>query len=454
MKTAVLLGAGASRDAGVPLTTHMTEEIYNLTSPERLMHPDGDRLKRALGTVIGGLTYQKGIRAENPYQGLNVEEVFASVQMLANRNNIEAAPFIGSWHSAIEELDEEPVAASQYDELYRAIRNSLAEDLRKAVKGIASPLGGRLIQRQYERQSESKNPKYEWDRWIGDVLGDAFRKLENTRPSYRSKRNVRRGLGGVVRGNPNSGRGRVFRLLSDHMILSLRSLTWLDEGRDVSYLKPLLEIGTRPLSIYSLNYDNAIERLCQQNGVSYDIGVTQSGAVSFDSTSEVRLMKLHGSIDWIEQELVTSPDTSIAEPMSLMGVALATSEQMRDEDELFRPAIIFGQGNKLTAEGPYLELLGLFRNDLEQHDHLLVIGYSFRDDHINHYIARWFLRRPERCVTILNGKEFPQEAEGTPFTRDLLLSSGNRVTILPEYATDGLPAAVASSNGEGGRGNP
>ncbi len=32
MRTAVLLGAGASRDAGIPVTAEMTKDIYDRTS--------------------------------------------------------------------------------------------------------------------------------------------------------------------------------------------------------------------------------------------------------------------------------------------------------------------------------------------------------------------------------------------------------------------------------------
>lgn len=62
MRAAVLLGAGASRDAGIPVTAEMTRKIYDLTSKGSPTDRESSRLGRALGTVIGGLTYQKGIR--------------------------------------------------------------------------------------------------------------------------------------------------------------------------------------------------------------------------------------------------------------------------------------------------------------------------------------------------------------------------------------------------------
>jgi hypothetical protein len=53
------------------------------------------------------------------------------------------------------------------------------------------------------------------------------------------------------------------------------------------------------------------------------------------------------------------------------------------------PGLIFGQRNKLTADGPYLDLLRQFQYQLSQSKSLIVVGYSFRDEHINTYISQW-----------------------------------------------------------------
>lgn len=447
LKTAVLLGAGASKDAGIPITTEMTEKIYAVISSERFSDPDV-RLKRAIGLVIGGLIFQKGIRSENPYEKLNVEEVFASVRMLANRNEIEAAPFIGSWHSAVEELDIEPLSRYQYDEFYRTIRNSIADELAKAVKNLGSYHGSKRIQNEYQKQSTSSRPKYEWDKWIGNFLGEAFKKIEKTRPTHQSALRIRRQVGGLIEGNSASGSGRVFRRLSDLMILSLKDMVWLPDTHNVSYLEPLLHIQSRPLSIYSLNYDNAVERLCQQHHVSYSVGITESGPVKFDPQARVHLMKLHGSIDWVASDPENDQGADFAEPSSRTDVRVATSEEMAGENSL-QPAIIFGQGNKLTTDGPYLDLLSLFRNDLEKHDRLLVVGYSFRDTHVNHYIAQWFKGSPERHITVLSGENFLRDAEGIPFADNLIRQGGARIKVLEKYAAEGLPSAVLDKQQEG-----
>jgi hypothetical protein len=423
----------------------MTERIYQLTANEPLSDLEANRLARALGTVIGGLTYQKGIRGENPYWGLNVEEVFASVQMLANRSDIEAAPFIGSWHSIIEELEEEPATDYEFDRLYRATRDGIAEELRRIVGKSSSPL--RQIQREYERQIGKRNPKFEWGKWISNALDGVFKELGKSTPPLRSKRDFRKGMGGIISRDPNSRRGNVFERLSEHMILSLRDLVWLREGHDVSYLKPLLELDAGRLSIYSLNYDNAVERLCQQNGISYTVGINQSGTVEFDSQAVVSLVKLHGSIDWVELDTQDRMEIVTQGLLPLKRFRLASANEMDERNQMLRPAIIFGQGNKLTAEGPYLELLRLFGTGLEEHDALLVVGYSFRDAHVNQYIAQWFNNNPNRQVVILSGTRFQDEADKIPFARDLLYFGQSRVRVIPETTARGLTKAMSEVQG-------
>jgi hypothetical protein len=53
------------------------------------------------------------------------------------------------------------------------------------------------------------------------------------------------------------------------------------------------------------------------------------------------------------------------------------------------PALIYGQRDKLRADGPFLQLLDEFRTTLWGAGRLLVVGYGFRDPHINILLERW-----------------------------------------------------------------
>ena len=73
----------------------------------------------------------------------------------------------------------------------------------------------------------------------------------------------------------------------------------------------------------------------------------------------LHLLKLHGSIDW----------RRVGEQTSATQMPTVKIHQLEPEDvkrpEL-RPAVIFGNRNKLTAEGPFLDLLRAFQDELAE----------------------------------------------------------------------------------------
>jgi hypothetical protein len=70
--------------------------------------------------------------------------------------------------------------------------------------------------------------------------------------------------------------------------------------------------------------------------------------------------------------------------------ALDPAEKQRYD----QPAVVFGEAGKLRSEGPFLELLLAWAAALKRAANLLVVGYSFRDQHVNELIARWFNGTP------------------------------------------------------------
>src|SRR5690606_18086841 len=93
----------------------------------------------------------------------------------------------------------------------------------------------------------------------------------------------------------------------------------------------------------------------------------------------IRLAKLHGSVDWSYDE------DYVLEEL---------------DGPTTRPAIIFGAGNKLQSFGPYLDLLLAFRDRLRVTSHLVVSGYTLRDDHLNQLILDWLEPGAARRVTV------------------------------------------------------
>jgi hypothetical protein len=110
MSEMILLGAGASVDAGIPDAYQMTSDIANLANAQaESVEYDAVRTdaRRVINFVLGGLLFDLAQANQNPIgSGVNVEDLFATVQLLANRNSLEVAPFVGAWHSMIEALDQ------------------------------------------------------------------------------------------------------------------------------------------------------------------------------------------------------------------------------------------------------------------------------------------------------------------------------------------------------------
>jgi len=126
--------------------------------------------------------------------------------------------------------------------------------------------------------------------------------------------------------------------------------------------------------------------------------------------SGVRLVKLHGSIDWWW--------VRYRRAFGLPQVRRLADGTLSDKWRMTKlnPALIFGQGNKLTVEGPFLELLNFFHRDLEKHDQLIIVGYSFRDPHINHYLFPWFASGDNR-ILVVGGSSFATST--LPFVTEL-----------------------------------
>ena len=101
----------------------------------------------------------------------------------------------------------------------------------------------------------------------------------------------------------------------------------------------------------------------------------------------------------------------------------------------FRPAILFGGRTKLTVEGPFLDLLRSFKQKLSTVNRLTIIGYSFRDPHINEYISQWLNQDRKNRIRIIN-PNFPEKK--IEYARQLMNFCKERVEIFNENTGAGL----------------
>lgn len=119
----VLLGAGASRPAGVPTAFEMTDRMLALFGDDPLQR----HYLRTTRTIIGALQMASGIRNDGPNSNIDIEQVLSAAKLLGTRFDSELRPFVGAWHPFLEELERTHTAIPFGDILKTAGANADAE---------------------------------------------------------------------------------------------------------------------------------------------------------------------------------------------------------------------------------------------------------------------------------------------------------------------------------------
>jgi hypothetical protein len=204
-----LLGAGASKDAGLPLAPELTEQVLDAfeSAPDKNMQRQHGSpvLNYVVSAIVGRRGRQDGT---SPRHLPDIETVASAIELLSNREDVELAPFIQTWDPGVE---------------------------------------------HYARTV-----------WAG-------------------------------------GPGAYTALLSE-MMRVLAELLAITDSAAVSYLDPLVALGNQAsgVTIATLNYDRSVEVAAEASNIPCALGLE-----NLDATGDlqlpgagVRLIKLHGSIDW------------------------------------------------------------------------------------------------------------------------------------------------------------
>jgi hypothetical protein len=354
----VLLGAGASVEAGVPASVNLTRSVTEAVSSSLAWRLD--QTTHALNVAIGAMTAHDTAMGGGAYDGIDVERLFSAVQMLSDRNSLEIAPFVSSWNSALDGFGPDRLPMN--------------------------------FKRKFAKELDSQ-----FDTGFDRVFRDAVQ---------------------AVAGKADSD--AVFRRLQGRMIAALRGCLAIEEGES-DYLAPLLNIGDRPLQVATLNYDRGVELMAHRWGRRVTTGVgLWDGRMSWDWEDgfDIHLLKLHGSLNWFMTHERGSEDRLSAQ-------AIVVSNDLDDQrlvaGEL---GVVFGQRGKLRSDGPFLAMLHELERMLEGSDHLVIVGYSFRDDHINAIIRQKFNAAPLRISIIdpaLSDLDTPwRYRDRQPFLSELL----------------------------------
>ena len=159
----------------------------------------------------------------------------------------------------------------------------------------------------------------------------------------------------------------------------IREKTVVVKGEKVDYLHPLLEI-TKPLTVFSVNYDTCIETLALRNKLKYTdgFGIEWEPERFKDNKDkfDIYLYKIHGSIMWYETK-----------KQNYVKIPVLFNQEETDEIKLMTaetasPFIMYPSPSKWKYN-KILDFLRMeLRNKLKNTDICVVIGYSFRDDDI------------------------------------------------------------------------
>lgn len=170
------------------------------------------------------------------------------------------------------------------------------------------------------------------------------------------------------------------RLLQALMIMTCT----VEPIADLRYFDPILDFAERmgdELTIATLNYDNALESRAAARRVELNEPICQP------RNGRSTLLKIHGSVSWKEHWANFDADRQVNVPRK--EVRLVSDS----DDPRYAPVILFGEG-KATHDEPFVELYFRFQRAVAEASHITIVGYSFRDEHINTVVDRWQAANP------------------------------------------------------------
>ncbi len=146
-------------------------------------------------------------------------------------------------------------------------------------------------------------------------------------------------------------------------------------------------------AVYTTNYDNVLERFAagvlQINDLFQDAGALRSvlntNRVSEEGNGRIKLVKLHGSVDWFR----LSDGQVIRYP-----VQPTTYGRRRVEEE----EMLYPIQQKDLYLYPWFEMFSGLKRDLDIAQHLIVIGYGFNDEFVRGAFKQAMRRNQKRVV--------------------------------------------------------
>lgn len=189
----------------------------------------------------------------------------------------------------------------------------------------------------------------------------------------------------------------LLRTFVDFIYSGLEEWLELSDPTKVTYLRGLNELCIHDLGldIFSLNYDLSIEIAFNAAGMEFSNGFGPNAVWSptlFKEATKIRLHKLHGSLDWVDDEIY-----------GLCSLQFPRHENAESiEGDSTRPLLIFGTAHKLSAREPFLTLAYHFSQRILRTKVLPIVGYSFGDGHVNQIIEQGLRRNQDLRIIVVS----------------------------------------------------
>jgi len=189
------------------------------------------------------------------------------------------------------------------------------------------------------------------------------------------------------------------------------------EGKKTKYLEKLMvpcldETRLQNVDIFTLNHDTLVEQFLEMKNLEYVDGFEKNADIIrymdmrlFDAhEARIRLLKLHGSINWyrFDANNILGYNYGIPRDKDIWH-QLDRKNHLRQPID-GRPQFLVGTINKFydySAE-LYAQLHRLFLDYLQEVTDLIICGYGFNDRVINRYIVQWQVRSSDRRITIVH----------------------------------------------------
>lgn len=338
----ILLGAGASIDAGLPSAFSLTEMVYERLRQRFFGNRDG-RQAILFGYVVSKLRARRALQGISPFLPINIEDAYEAVLRIVGRDSDFLSDFVYSWDPILEHLKPRFDESAFVDGLVRGF----ADQRRSLERGIVSA---------------------------------------NTSELSKSARAISRVVNGDYRPTDAKSVASLYLyILVDLLSKPSGSTDYLD-----ALASSAADLGA---TVATLNYDLLFESAAQRRGITIDYGLSEwnERRVVRWQKNCLRLLKLHGSANWIgkHDEIIVDQKNGSFGTMSYKD-----------------PLLIFGgQNRKLTPDGPFLQLRSELEKAIMAADKILIIGYSLGDEHLNAIIRDWAAtRRRGRLIFIDPGK--------------------------------------------------